>query len=143
MPDIRYLNVDLDLESRTTLAPIVEAFGEDVVVLHQSTSRELFTASFEVAGSGCSGDAEGAINSLCLLVENLPADARRLWDECCTRVFDIGYESGDSPRSFRSILHPATVIRMAALGAAIVITIYPHMKGDTEPAVVPSSGGTH
>jgi hypothetical protein len=133
LPDIRYLNVDLDLEAKVSLAPIVEAFGEDVAVLHQSTSRDLFAVSFEAAGSGCSADAEGTINSLCLLVENLPRDARRLWDECCTRVFDIGYESGDSPRSFRSILHPETIARVAALGAAIMVTIYPCSKGDAEP----------
>ncbi|MBI1918091.1 MAG: hypothetical protein HYS12_25650 [Planctomycetes bacterium] len=141
MPDIRYLNVDLDLESRVSLAPIVEAFGEDVVVLHQSACREFFTASFEAAGSGCSGDAEGAINDLCLLVENLPDDARRLWDECCTRVFDIGYESGDSPRSFRSILHPETVMRVAAVGAAIMVTIYPRAMEDAGPDAAPDRGG--
>ena len=121
MPDVRYRNVDLELESRASLAPIIEAFGEDVIVLYQGDSRELFTASFEAAGSCCSGDAEGAISGLCRLVENLPDDARRLWDKCCTRVFDIGYESGDSPRSLRSILHPETVARVAALGAAIVV----------------------
>lgn len=125
MPNIHFLNVDLDLESKASLASIVETFGKDVVVLHHNTAREFCTASFEAVGSGCSGDAESAISSLCLLVENLPEDARRIWDECCTRVFDIGYESGDSPKSFRSILHPETIKRVAALGAAIMVTIYP------------------
>jgi hypothetical protein len=125
MPDIHFLNVDLDLESKTSLAPIIAEFGEEVVVLHQTTSRDLHTASFEHAGSGCSGDAENIISQLCLLVEQLPPDARQIWEACCTRIFDIGYESGDNPSSFRSILHPETIKRMAGLGAAIMVTIYP------------------
>src|SRR5687768_5364774 len=84
LSDIHYLNVDLDLESKLPLGPIVEEFGDDVHVLHESTARELCLASFE-APCGFSGDAEGAINYLCTQVENLPSDARRLWDQCCTR----------------------------------------------------------
>jgi hypothetical protein len=140
VPDIGYLNVDLDLESKSPLAPIVEAFGEDVVVLHQSTSRERCAATFEAAGTGCSGDAESAINYLCSLVENLAEDDRRIWDECCTRVFDIGFESGDSPRCVRAILHPETVERVAALGAAIMVTIYPCSKEAAERGVAADRG---
>lgn len=128
MPGIRYLNVDLELESRDPLAPIVEALGEDIAVLHHGTARGLHTASLEVAGC-TSGDAEATIDSLCSLVENLPPEARRLWNGCCTRLFDIGYESGDSPASFRSVLHSETVARVAALGAAIMVTIYPPLEG--------------
>ena len=128
MLGIRYLNVDLDIESREPLAPIIEALDGDVAVLYQGTAREFYTLSLEVAD--CSfGDAEATINNLCLLLENLPPEARQLWDRCCTRIFDIGYESGDHPRSFRSILHPETVARVAALGAAIMVTIYPSLGG--------------
>lgn len=33
MEDIRYLNVDLLIKSRSDLTPIVKAFGEDVIVM--------------------------------------------------------------------------------------------------------------
>ena len=35
MSDIKFLNVDLDIKSRHPLTSILEAMGEDVVVLHQ------------------------------------------------------------------------------------------------------------
>jgi hypothetical protein len=126
VPDIRYVNVDLMLESSISLASIVEAFGAEVLLLHQSDSREIYLASFETAH--WVGDAESAIDRLCLLAENLPEGVRKTWDSCFTRIFDIGYKSGDSPQSFRSILHPDTIKRVAALGAGIVVTIYPLVR---------------
>jgi len=116
-------------------------FGDDVVVLHQSDCRDLCTASFEVTGSCSSGDAEWAISRFCAFIENLPPNARRLWDQCCSRVFDIGYESGDSPRCFRSILHPETVARVASLGAAIMVTIYPPSMHEIGQDALPDGNG--
>ncbi len=37
MPDICFLNVVLDLESKASLAPIVAEFAEDVIVLHEGS----------------------------------------------------------------------------------------------------------
>jgi hypothetical protein len=128
--DIAFLNVDLDVESKVPLTPLVAAFGDDVVVLHQGESRGLYTLSCEAANSGCGKDAESIIGSLCEVVENLPEDCRQIWDQCCSRVFDIGYDSGDSPRCFRSVIHPQTIQRVASLGAAIMVTIYRRSKND-------------
>ena len=59
----------------------------------------------------------------CALVENLPQDVREIWDRC-SRVLDVGYESGTSPHNFRSEIRATTIQRLAAIGASIVITIY-------------------
>jgi hypothetical protein len=37
--DVRYLNVDLEIESKNDLSKIVEEFGEDVSVLHHGEVR--------------------------------------------------------------------------------------------------------
>lgn len=126
--EVQYLNTDLELESKSDLSKIVEEFGEDVSVLHHGEMRGYQHASFEITGA--STDADDTINSFCLLVESLPEAVREVWDGCCSRIFDIGYESGASP-NFHSEIRAATIQRVADIGASIVITIYPETQ---EPA---------
>ena len=128
--EIRYLNTDLEIESKSDLSRIVEEFGEDVIVLHHEEMRGYQHASFEISES--SADADGVINFFCLLVEELPGEVREIWDGCVSRVFDIGYESGGSPQNFRSQIRASTIQRVARIGASIVITIYPE-SGDFAP----------
>ena len=122
----QYLNTDLEIESKDDLARIVEEFGEDVLVLYHGETRGYQNASFEIAGG--SADADSTINSFCELVEQLPQDVREIWDGCCSRIFDIGYESGKSPQSFRSEIRAATMQRIAKIGAGVVVTIYPETE---------------
>ena len=119
---VRYLNVDLEIESKNDLSKIVEEFGEDVIVLYCGETRGYQHASFEAPNTA---DADDIINHFCLLVEELTKEAREVWDGCCSRVMDVGFESGTSPQNFRSEIRASTVQRVAAIGASIVITIYP------------------
>jgi hypothetical protein len=121
--DIQYLNTDLEIESKSDLSRIVEEFGEEVLVLHHGEIRGYQHASFSISGGTM--DADSAINSLCLLIEQLPGDVGEIWDGCCSRIFDIGYESGASPQSFRSEIRAGTIQRVAKMDASVVITIYP------------------
>jgi hypothetical protein len=123
MQDVRYLNVDLEIESKSDLSKIVEEFGDDVSVLYCGEMRGYQHASFEISAN--IADADETINHFCLLVEGLPKDAREVWDACCSRVMDVGFESGTSPQNFRSEIRASTVQRVAAIGASIIITIYP------------------
>ena len=127
---VRYLNTDLDIESKSDLSRIVEEFGDDVIVLHHGEIRGYQRASFEIAGN--STDADAVMNSFCTLVEELPKEVREIWDGCVSRVFDIGYESGTSPQNFRSEIRASTIERIARIGASIAITIYPE-TGDFAP----------
>lgn len=130
--EVRYLNTDLEIESKSDLSRIVEEFGKDVFVLHHGEMRGYQHASFEMAGS--TAGADEVINSFCLLVEQLPKEVREIWDGCCSRVLDIGYESGTSPRNFRSEIRASTIQRIAEIGVSVVITIYPL------PAAEPAAG---
>lgn len=124
--EIRYLNTDLDIESKNDLTSIVEDFGEDVIVLHHGEMRGYQHARFETCESL---DADGVINSFCLFVEQMPKEVREIWDGCVSRVFNLGYESGSSPQNFRSEIRASTIQRVAEIAASIVITIYPE-SGD-------------
>jgi hypothetical protein len=128
--EVQYLNTDLEIESKSDLSKIVEEFGEDAFVLHHGEIRGYQHASFEIPGN--STDADAAINSFCTLIEGVPGEIREIWDGCCSRVFDIGYESGTSPQNFRSEIRASTIQRVAKIGANIVITIYPRLSLDQE-----------
>ena len=121
--EVRYLNTDLVIESKTDLSVIVHEFGEDVIVLYHGEMRGYQHASFESSEAGAGADE--IINFFCMLVENLPEGAREVWDGCCSRVLDVGFESGESPSNFRSEIRASTIQRVAAIGASIVVTIYP------------------
>ena len=124
--NVHYLNTDLEIESKNDLSQIVEEFGDDVLVLHHGEMRGYQHASFSIAGG--SSDADATINIFCTLVEQLPKDVRQIWDGCCSRLLDIGYESGTSPQSFRSEIRAATIQRVAKIGAGMVVTIYPEAE---------------
>ena len=123
MSKCHHINTDLELESLEDLAPIVESFGSDVAVLFHGEAMGHHRASFEVAG--LAADPEALLNHFCMFAEALPEPARAIWDRCSKKVFDIGYESGTDAPAFRSELRAQTVNRVAALGASIVVTIYP------------------
>jgi hypothetical protein len=97
--DIQFLNIDLVLESREGLDPILEDFENEVVLMYQTQSRGLHRAAVELAR--IDGDADTTMNWLCNLVENLEPEARAAWESCLSRVFDIGYVSGDTPRALK------------------------------------------
>ena len=124
--EVQYLNTDLQIESKSDLSEIVDAFGDDVLVLHHGEMRSYQHACFSVAGG--STDADTAITFFCTLVESLPSDVRKIWDESCARVFDVGYESGSSPQNFRSQIRASTIQRVAHIGASIAVTIYPETQ---------------
>ena len=119
---VKYLNTDLEIESKEDLSRIVQEFGEDVSVLYCGEIRGYQHASFEIPAN--TAGADETINQFCELVEQLPKEAREIWEGCCSRIIDIGYESGTSPRNFRSEIRASTIQRVAAIGASIVITIY-------------------
>lgn len=127
--EVQYLNTDLEIESKEDLSKIVEEFGEDVSVLYQGEIRGYQHATFEIAGS--TSGADEVINYFCSLVEGLPKEVRELWDGCCSRLLDIGYESGTSPQNFRSEIRASTIQRVAKIGAGIVVTIYPLSAEET------------
>lgn len=128
--DIHYLNTDLELESSNDLTPIVEAFGEDVFNLYNGEARGHFLASFEIAGSVDSPDA--IIQYFCTLAESLDGKEKILWDSCFSKAFDIDYEGGTSHKSYTDEIRSNTLMRVAALGASIRITVYPMSFGQDE-----------
>ncbi|MEM8494082.1 MAG: hypothetical protein AAF663_01690 [Planctomycetota bacterium] len=126
MSDIQFLNVDLDIESREPLDALIADLGPEVHVLHHGQAHGLYEAGLELASER--SDAESTIAAFCMLLENLETESRAIWDRAVSRTFDIGFESGDTPRNFRAIIHPETVQSIADLNAAVMVTIYPRQQ---------------
>jgi len=125
MARIEFLNVDLDLESKHDLTPLIEDFGENVSIMHHEQG-EINKASFEL------GSIADTPNQLILeygnLVENLPKQSRALWDSCSKRVLDLGFECEGqvtgAPISLTEILSIESTKLLSRLNIIIAITIY-------------------
>ena len=120
---IRYLNTDLELESPEDLTPIVDEFGEDVFNLYNGKGRGHYLATFESNQNPNSADS--TIQFFCYLVEAFGPKERKIWDQCYSRIFDIGYEGGTHQQSYTDEIRPETLSMVAAINASIRITVYP------------------
>jgi hypothetical protein len=117
-----FLNVDVDVFSRTPLDALVAAFGENVMVHYVGRERRQYSAHFSL---WFPRNADAAIRNLAELITKLPKPARRMWNQASKRVLNVGYQSGCRPFSFESEISSAAVAAAARLGASITVTIYP------------------
>ena len=123
--EVRFLNVDLEIESSEDLQPLIDNLGENVSVLHQGENGSGFNfVSFEVKSSG-EKDVDGIVSSFCLFIENLSPNSKQIWSKCHSKKFDAGFQSGDFPRSYQTEIRADTIKRISEIGASIVITVYP------------------
>jgi hypothetical protein len=116
---LRFINVDLDVESTGDLRPLVEAMAAHTY----SFERPAGQASFEVHDPSPT-DPEVVILEFVRIVKALPPAARKVWDSASKRVFDIGLESGHQPFRMSHNIGIVTLREAADIGADIAITLY-------------------
>jgi len=125
MASIDFLNVDLDLESKHDLTPLIENFGENVSIMNHEQG-EANKAFFELGSMVDSPDR--LVLEYGSLVDHLPEQPRLLWDSCSKRVLDLGFECEDqvtgAPISLTEILSIESTKLLSRLNIIIVITIY-------------------
>ena len=122
-----FLNVDLDLYSRSNLDPFVAALGKRVVILYSGHRRQIHEVHLEIAASAMTADA--VIKRFADLINSLPRTARKLWDTAKRRDFNIGVQAAMRPSVSDMALEPETVRVVASLNARIVITVYAPRDG--------------
>ena len=118
----QFLNVDLDLWSKSSLAPLIKAFGRKVVPLHSGKDGREYRAHLELASESDNPDL--VLRRFVRLVEELPRPARALWNRARVREFNIGIQSAPKPHSFGLTLKDATVRAVAGVNARIGMTVY-------------------
>lgn len=119
--DIRYITVDLELDSSASLELVVAEL-EPAVALHLHEHHE---GLHRVAlGVVIEGSPEATVAHVCELLEGLSPPARRALEQCSRRVVDLAFESGTAPDHATHVLPAALVRRAADLGLAIAVTLY-------------------
>ncbi len=123
----QFLNVDLEVLSKSDLSVFAKSFGSrKVSVLYCDHQGEQFLAALELATTRRT--PEQLLARFCDLLEAMPPKAAKLWREANRRTFDIGIESGRSQPALALMIPPATLARITALGATVAVTVYPIRK---------------
>ena len=123
MSEIQFLNVDLELESKHDISVLVSDLKKHAMVLHYDKDDYRQLARIEANGEVLNPDQ--VINHLCELIESCSKAALKQWLSCSRRTFDIGFNSGKTPKCYSQALHADTLLRISAIGAGIEITLYP------------------
>lgn len=121
----RFLNIDLDVRSRRSLAPLLTAWPW-ASVPDKVEGRAPLWLYFSGRDRGI--NAESTAKSLLRLVARLRGDALRCWETAYLRVFDIGIRApGPHPRRpYGDVqLSVETLKRIADVGARIHVSVYP------------------
>jgi hypothetical protein len=116
---LRFINVDLDVESPEELSPLLEAMDPHTYLLERPPGQ----ASFEI-NEPSPKDPEVVILEFIRIVKSLPPAARKVWDGASKRVFDIGLQSGRHPFCVSYDIGIETLRKAADIGADIAITMY-------------------
>jgi hypothetical protein len=119
-----FLNVDLDIRSRRSLAPLVDA-GQWPWVQTPGLDAGRVPRWVVASPRIVPRNTDTAIRHLVALVDALPKAARRCWKEASSRTFDIGIQAGLGPRSFEEVtLQERTLKDVARLSARVLVTVY-------------------
>ena len=131
---IRYLTTDLDLQATLDLAPLADAMPQEgLFAFHGGTDGSWYARFGATSGFH---EPNQDIDAMLTAIEALDEPSRNLWSACTSRKFNIGYDCGDTPWGFHQELLPPTLARMAAVGASLVITIYPVLETDAVEAAI-------
>ena len=128
---IGYLNVDLEIESSSSLESLAEEIGKAVLVLYSGPGvgrkRLLCLASLRWPNT-----PDAAARELCRVVEGLSPGARSVWERARRKEFDVGYELPSGIRALRVTLRPETARRIVSIGGTVAFTCY---RDDTRSSV--------
>jgi hypothetical protein len=122
-PGAKFLNVDLDVYSRSDLQPRVNGFGKRAIALYVGRERMGYSAHLELAGFE-RPSADATIRAFCTLIRALPKTERELWNGAKTREFSVGVQAGRQPFACDFRIEAQTIKAVAELGAVIVLTVY-------------------
>ena len=120
-----FCNVDLDIESKTSLRLLRRELGDRVSVMFSGRMGGRYCLFLELAESRARGQ-DAVIHGFCSLIEGLSQKSRHLWDTAHRKELDIGYEVRFvRARANRFTIRSSTLRRVAKIGASLAVTIYP------------------
>ena len=130
----QFLNVDLEVRSKTDLIPLREAFGELVIEMfcgEVEPGRYLLSVELASMHIAHSAGADATAAALCDLVENLNEPGCRAWKVADDRVFDVGFDAVVDSQVGQALFSSRTLARIANLDARVALSLYTtHLAGD-------------
>ena len=117
-----FINVDLELFSKESLAPLAEELHGRIFILQNGIIDEMYQLAFECLFDGT--DAGSVLESFLMLIESLSEASKDKLSKCSSRVLDIGYESGEVG-IITNTLSATLLSQVAGFGFDINITVYP------------------
>src|SRR5437016_4818202 len=128
-PSPEFLNVDLEIESTSSLRSLEAELGERVSIMFSGRMKGRHWLCVEITARYKTLD--GTIHGLCALIEGLSPKSKRLWDAARRKAFDIGFETRfSSHRANRFSVRATTLSRVGKLGAILAVTLYRQRKAD-------------
>ena len=121
-----FLNVDLEVFSKTDLQSLVAALGSKVHVHYLGMEFGLFKAYLDLAVQPKT--PELGILRYCKLIQKLPPTARAAWNAAKSRSFDIGIEAPKRGSHYWVAVGSDAVRAASEVGAQIAISVYGPMK---------------
>ncbi|MGJ4913860.1 hypothetical protein ACQR10_02020 [Bradyrhizobium sp. HKCCYLRH2060] len=122
-----FLNLDLALKSTFDFTPLIAHLDQSVYILHHAEHEREFLLVLEINTTE-SPDPTTCTEQFLTLIESLPQPARALWNGCTSRTFSYGFEGGREFPALETTISADLLLRIATLGAAIGITVYPFRK---------------
>jgi hypothetical protein len=119
----KFLNVDLDLESKFDLHVLETELGRKVTVLPGGPiGLGCFLLRLETSRQY--KDPDDTICAFCSMLEQLSSKGKRAWRSAHKKEFDVGHDVVPDHAASQFSLRTETLKRMSALGATLGITFY-------------------
>ena len=122
-----FLNLDLELNSRSDLSPLAKHLKRTSAILYNGPSGNGFRLCAEpiVGGRFCTSPRICTTFFLDAL-KALPPRLAALLSSCSSRFFDYGFEGGLQSKPLYVTLPASHLARIARLGAQVRVTVYSH-----------------
>jgi hypothetical protein len=118
----RFLNVDVDVESREPLDDLVAAMPSMAVLRNLRIGRKYYL-SFEGPWFKNAPTPDEVLRRLTKAIGALRGEPRRLWRTALRREFNLGFDGGEDQIAYE--IPSNTVESVARLGGSIGLTLYP------------------
>jgi hypothetical protein len=130
-----FLNLDLELWSRESLASLGSYLSERAHVLYNGETPDGYLLTAEPLHGGMGETPETCTAELLLTLDSLPEDFRAMIRRCDSRVFDYGFDSGLATPPLAVAVPSHQISRMAQWDIAIRVTVYPYRPDTTGEAI--------
>lgn len=131
----QYSNTDLDLKSRSSLELLASELRSSCCVLHCTLGDDgnwHMTVESDHDLNTCDSNASIDIPHMLESVSKLTSAAKRQFDDCYLRDFNIGVECWDS-WAYNHAIPAHIVLAVADAGCSLSFTLYPMRRPDGTP----------